>query len=174
METVSPLSNVGVRWTVTTFAAQNAASVLGGTTRRRRGPRLSGLVRRGRELPALGLLALWVFGVVVAPLVHLSLHGGLAPHTHETAAAEAASCHDDHCHDAPAASDVEQDDDESPADHGRGSQLHGELAALFPAPALVIPPFVAIGERAEPGALGDVVDALAPPPLIARGPPTTT
>ncbi len=174
METVSPLSNVGVRWTVTTFAAQNAASVLGGTTRRRRGPRLSRLVRRGRELPALGLVALWVFGAIVAPLVHIGLHGSLAPHTHDGSVAEATSCHEDHCHDAPAASDVGQADDESPTDHGRGSQLHGDLAALFPAPALVIPPFVAIGERARPGALGEVVDALAPPPSIARGPPTTT
>lgn len=103
------------------------------------------------------------------------MHASLAPHVHaatlDERTAEAGSCHDDHCHDAPTASGVEHGDDEAPADHGRGSQLHGDLAALFPAPALVIPPFVAIGERAQPAPIGAVVDALAPPVSLARGPP---
>jgi len=119
-------------------------------------------------------VALWIFGVVVAPLVHIALHGSLALHTHDGAISHEAACHEDHCHDAPAALDGEQGEDEAPLDHGRGSQLHGDLAALFPAPALVIPPFVAIGERAQPVPLGDVVEALPPPPSLARGPPTTT
>lgn len=137
--------------------------------------RLGRWVGDARELPALGLALLWLFGVVVAPLVHLGLHAGLAPHEHTVGArapeahAHVAACHDGHCHGEVI--DHDHGSDEAPADHGRGSPLHGDVAALFPAPAFVIPPFVAIGERAIPEALADVVEAPAPPSALARGPP---
>ena len=125
-------------------------------------------MRLGRELPALGLVGLWLFGAVLAPLVHIAMHGSLAPHSHGTSL-EAGSCHDGHCHDEDAHEATRSDDD--PSEHGRGSLAHGDLAALFPAPALILPPFVAIGERARPAELCGVRDALAPPPTLARGPP---
>lgn len=148
--------------------------------RRARGARaasLAGLVRRGRELPALGLVLVWLFGVVVAPLVHLALHASLGAHSHASVATDdartAGLCHDDHCHGAPDRDAVDrgEHDDEAPAGHGRGSALHGDVAALFPAPALVIPPFVAFGERACPEVREDLVEALPAPPSLARGPP---
>jgi hypothetical protein len=149
--------------------------------RRTRGARaasLAGLVRRGRELPALGLVLVWLFGVVVAPIVHLALHASLGAHSHASVASDDARgeglCHDDHCHEASSQSDAVdggEHDDEAPADHGRGSALHGDVAALFPAPALVVPPFVAFGERTRPEVREDVVDALPAPPSLARGPP---
>lgn len=134
-------------------------------------------MRRGRELPALGLALVWLFGVVVAPVLHLAMHASLAPHSHsvaETAIEE--SCHDGHCHDDDASEDGSLDGDarskDAPADHGRGSPLHGDVAALFPAPVLVVPPFVAMAERSMPPCSDDVVDALPAPPSLARGPPT--
>ncbi|MBN8616651.1 MAG: hypothetical protein J0L92_39060, partial [Deltaproteobacteria bacterium] len=57
------------------------------------------------------------------------------------------------------------------AAHGRGSLAHGDLAAVFPAPALLLPPFIAVGDRARPAELRGPIDALSPPPAIARGPP---
>jgi hypothetical protein len=136
--------------------------------------RLDRWVGGARELPALGLALLWLLGVVVAPIVHLGLHGSLAPHEHGSTRENAlethvAACHDGHCHGEVI--DHDHGADEAPADHGRGSPLHGDLAALFPAPPFVIPPFVAIGERAVPDALADVVEAPAPPSALARGPP---
>ncbi|MBN8609540.1 MAG: hypothetical protein J0L92_03095 [Deltaproteobacteria bacterium] len=132
---------------------------------------LARLVRRGRELPALGLALVWLFGVVIAPVLHLALHASLAPHTHAIASSDGDACHDDHCH---RALDHEDDDHEAPTDHGRGSALHGDVAALFPVPALVLPPFVAIGELSPPRAHDDIVEALTMPPSRARGPPTRT
>jgi hypothetical protein len=125
-------------------------------------------VRRGRELPALGLVMVWLFGVVIAPVLHLALHASLAPHAHAIASTSGEPCHDDHCH----AVIDHDDDDEAPADHGRGSALHGDVAALFPAPPFVLPPFVAISELSPPRQHDDVVDALALQPSRARGPPT--
>lgn len=116
----------------------------------------------------------WLFGVVLAPLVHLGLHATLAPHSHAPRPSAEAQCHEGHCH-------AGRHDDEGvtrtpsererPAEHGRSSPLHGHVAALFPAPALVLPPFVAIGERAVVPSTDDVIDALPAPLGHARGPP---
>lgn len=138
-------------------------------------------MRRGRELPALLLALVWIFGVVVAPALHLALHGSLSSHTHgahassRVDAATASStddCHEGHCHADPATIEADGSDD-APADHGRGSLAHGDVAALFPAPALLIPPFVAIAERALPAAQDHVADAPSRVTHPARGPPTT-
>jgi len=128
---------------------------------------LRGLVRHGRDLPALALACLWVFGVIVAPVLHLALHASLASHSHATIVE-----HDGHRHTLPRAAEDDDTRDESPTDHGRGSPLHGDVAALFPAPAFVLPPFVAIGERAEPTPLEILHGLLPPPQSVARGPPT--
>ncbi|MBN8611541.1 MAG: hypothetical protein J0L92_13195 [Deltaproteobacteria bacterium] len=103
-----------------------------------------------------------MFGALVAPLVHLAAHATLARHSHA-----AVTCHDGHCHDASA------DDDSSDGDHGRGSFAHGHLAALFPGPAFVIPPFIAMGDRARPTDLLAPLEALDAPRSTARGPPPT-
>jgi hypothetical protein len=143
--------------------------------RRARAASVARLVRLGREIPAIGLALVWLFGLVLAPLLHLTLHASLEAHAHgrpETVLGTLRSCHDGHCHRAErSAVEGRADDDEAPAEHGRGSPLHGHVAALFPAPALVVPPFVAFGDRARPEPLAAVVDALPAPPSIARGPP---
>jgi hypothetical protein len=131
--------------------------------------RLGRWIAGARELPALILTAIWLAGVVIAPIVHLAQHARLAPHAHVRVAADVA-CHDGHCHDSQGV-ERRATDDEAPTDHGRGSPLHGDVAALFPAPPFVVPPFVAIGLRAVPETREDVTDpALAHAPW-ARGPP---
>lgn len=125
-------------------------------------------MRRGRELPALGLALLWTFGVIVAPALHLALHASAAPHAHGVQIVE----HAGHRHETSVDPRVDgASDDDDPIDHGRGSPLHGDVAALFPAPAFVLPPFVAIGERAQPSPLEALHAILAPPLYVARGPP---
>ncbi|GAB4196283.1 MAG: hypothetical protein OHK0013_03290 [Sandaracinaceae bacterium] len=139
--------------------------------------RLGRWVHGARELPSLFLASLWLAGVVGAPLVHLAQHARLAPHAHLEAgtlahvAERAGTCHDDHCHEDEVSRDAS--DDEAPADHGRGSGLHGDVAALFPPPPFVIPPFVAIGLRAIAEVRDDVTDPAPASAPWARGPPRT-
>lgn len=149
---------------------------------------LARLLRRGRELPALALVGVWLFGVVLAPLLHLGWHDALAPHTHALFTHAAQEGHDDahgHAHggeghvhadagdDAAAhANDDVAPDTDAPIDHGRGSLLHGDVAALFPAHALIEPPFVPVGLRATYDLACDGLPlARSLPATHARGPP---
>lgn len=123
---------------------------------------LSSLVRRGREIPALALAACWLCGLVLAPLAHLADHARLGVHSH-------AGEHGEHEH--PSRVATSDDGSGDPIEHGRGSALHGDVAALFPSPAFLLPPFVPFGHRAEPAPLAELRGLLPPPVAVARGPP---
>ena len=124
-----------------------------------------GRSRRGRSgeraANALLLAVVWLFGMEIAPAVHLAGHHRIGAHTHGTEA---------HAH---AGAELQRDDEDgkAPDDHGAGSLEHRAIAALTP--AAVVPPIdlAPIAELIELDAPGSIVGALGIAAPHARGPP---
>jgi hypothetical protein len=93
---------------------------------------------------ALGMVGVWVFGILIAPTFHAAGHARGAAHTHDALGVTqrtAAHCHGAACHDHP---DANQGERTTPAIDARPAAPHhlghAPAATLVPAPAL--PPLV--------------------------------
>lgn len=113
-----------------------------------------------RAANAILLAVVWLFGMEIAPAVHLAQHDRLGEHSH------GAEVH------AHSGAELQQDEGGTPPrDHGAGTLQHRAIAALTPAaavPPIALAPIAELIEldapRSIPGSLG-----IAAPQ--ARGPP---